>query len=404
MKVDPATITEAAWAGMTLFVSGPRSGHATPVLTTSARGMQASITNGTAGPWNLSGDPTFLLVIDGVAPIGLTAAAVNFANPALATATEVVTWLNSEPTFNTLAKAKVSSGKVNIRNKLGALNSRFEILASAVATAMNWTVGSLASGSTTGNDLRIRTNSWDADPNVTWNSVDRRIEYQLDDVAGLTAGTYAMYVNGYRTARPEGFALLTFQVGTATADKYVATNCADCHGTKHMHLDAAGRHPVDFNTDYCKNCHDYRQEGPNSDVWAAYGADPLVKKVHGVHRGKYLTYPNKIYVNNPKWNGIIFPQDIRNCTKCHSDDTSGSWNTAPSRMACGACHDSDAEEAHMATQTSDPTPVYDAIRKTGGAWSGDEVESCAVCHGEGREYSAKAVHNISGPYVVPYPR
>ncbi len=405
VKVDPATITQAAWQGMTLFVSGPRTGLATPVLTTAAKGAQASVTNGAAGPWNLSGNPTFSLVINGVAPIVLTAAGGNFANPAAATATEVVTWLNGQAAFNTLAKARVSSGRVNIRNKPGALNSRFEILPSAVTTAMSWSVEvTLGSGFTPGNNLRIPTDAWDTDPKVAWNSVAQRIEYQLDDVAGLKTGTYAIYANGYKTVRPEGFALLTFRVGTATDDKFVATNCADCHGTKHMHLDAGGRHPADFTTDWCKNCHDYQLEGPNSDVWAAYGADPIVKKVHGVHRGKYLAYPDKIYPSNPKWSGIVFPQDIRNCTKCHSSDTTGSWDTAPSRMACGSCHDSDAAEAHMATQTNDPTPVYDPVTKTGGAWSGDEVEACNICHGEGKQYSARTVHNITSPYVPPYLR
>jgi len=405
VAVDPATITEAAWRGLSLYVSGPRSALATPVLTTAAAGKQASVTNGTSGPWNLSGDPTFVLSIDGAPATVLTALAANFTTPASASAAEVVAWLNSEPAFNTVAKARVSAGKVNIRNKPGVATSGFEILPSAVATAMGWTVGvTLPSGSTTGNDLRIRTDAWDADPRVVWNSGDHRIEYQLDDVAGLTPGTYAMYVDGYMSSRPEGFALLTFQVGTATTDAYIATNCSDCHGIKHMHLDAGGRHPVEFDTDYCKNCHDYRSEGPNADVWSTYGADPIVKKVHGLHRGKYLTYPDRVYPNNPKWSGIVFPQDIRNCTKCHSSDTTGTWKTSPSRMACGACHDSDAAETHMLLQTYDPTPVYDPVTRTGGAWSGDEVESCVVCHGEGRDYAVETVHDVTDPYVPPGPR
>jgi Cytochrome c7 and related cytochrome c len=48
-----------------------------------------------------------------------------------------------------------------------------------------------------------------------------------------------------------------------------------------------------------------------------------------------------------KYNEVGFPQDIRNCTKCHDgSDTStartaqgDNWKNAPSRLACGACHD-----------------------------------------------------------------
>lgn len=42
------------------------------------------------------------------------------------------------------------------------------------------------------------------------------------------------------------------------------------------------------------------------------------------------------------------------------------------RLPCGGCHDSDAATSHMRLQTFDPTPAT--------PWSGDEVESCTVCH------------------------
>ncbi len=40
--------------------------------------------------------------------------------------------------------------------------------------------------------------------------------------------------------------------------------------------------------------------------------------------------------------GIQFPQDQRNCTKCHDSSVSANadnWKNVPSRNACGACHD-----------------------------------------------------------------
>ena len=44
----------------------------------------------------------------------------------------------------------------------------------------------------------------------------------------------------------------------------------------------------------------------------------------------------------------------------------------------------------------DPTPVD--------PWSGDEEESCAVCHGAGRDFAVDEKHNITNPYVAPYAR
>ena len=46
-------------------------------------------------------------------------------------------------------------------------------------------------------------------------------------------------------------------------------------------------------------------------------------------------------------NETLYPQDIRNCTKCHDGSTTSrddrqdgnNWKNAPSRLACGACHD-----------------------------------------------------------------
>jgi hypothetical protein len=37
-------------------------------------------------------------------------------------------------------------------------------------------------------------------------------------------------------------------------------------------------------------------------------------------------------------------------------------------------------------------------------YSGDEVEACVICHGSGSSFSPDKVHNISDPYVPPYPR
>ena len=72
----------------------------------------------------------------------------------------------------------------------------------------------------------------------------------------------------------------------------------------------------------------------------------LPNHVHKIHMGKMLTKKNYSY-GGLLYNEVGYPQDIRNCTKCHDgSDTStaktaqgNNWKTAPSRLACGSCHD-----------------------------------------------------------------
>ncbi len=216
-------------------------------------------------------------------------------------------------------------------------------------------------------------------------------EYQLASVSGLKPGTYTVFARFQKASEARSFAVLNFQVGTATEEPMIATNCTSCHEDTRMH----GYAP--FNPDICKNCHDYQAQGTPPDLgWTTgnrngFGTTPLSRRVHGVHFGKYLSNPTQ---NTSGIEDIVFPQDVRNCTKCHA--TSDDWKTEPSRLACLACHDSDADQAHGTLMTVDPTP--------GQPYSGDEVESCKSCHGPGAEFSVENVHNISDPYAPPYPR
>ena len=105
---------------------------------------------------------------------------------------------------------------------------------------------------------------------------------------------------------------------------------------------SAGSWSLDFEpVKTCKSCH-------NNDGYAAYAdasapggrvADPIVRRVHGVHMGEHLKLP----FNNDPVTGdfkdyihVEFPADVNNCTACHLDER---WKTKPSRQACGSCHD-----------------------------------------------------------------
>ena len=64
--------------------------------------------------------------------------------------------------------------------------------------------------------------------------------------------------------------------------------------------------------------------------------------VHKMHMGSELT--NQGYgFGGIGINNVNYPQDIRNCTTCHSKSAAtpqgDNWKTVPNRIACGSCHD-----------------------------------------------------------------
>jgi hypothetical protein len=416
---DHTVVNSTNFSTARLFVYGPRAGTL-PVLTSIAKygvdTARASVTCSVNGPWAIS-NKVFRLAINGSAPQDIVIP--GFSN--LVTAAQVVAALNPIITnLNGGAIAGVSGARVQIRTMIRGAAARIEIYSGEVTTAMGWKAKGVvlepdvfvAAVSTPGNELRPVTDPLDfVDLMVT--RTPTNILYQLDDVAALAPGTYGVYAYWLPVAGKipgitnlTGLGQINFQVGTATAEKKIATNCSDCHGDTIFHLYEGPIHAATFDTDYCKACHDYshpntgdmfkNQGGTSLNGWSGFGAMPINRRVHGAHRGNYLEHPEQIYANATvdTFGHIIFPQDIRNCTKCHAE--TDTWKQRPSRVACLACHDTDQAKTHglLMTYIPDPSDPYGPKAQ----------ESCEVCHGSERAYSPDKVHAISKPYVPPYPR
>ncbi len=420
VPIDHTKVTDGNFGTASFMVYGPRA-RAYPVLTAAAKNvsskLRASASNNKDGPWDVNGKD-FKISINGSAPQVITIKGA----AALVTPAEVVSSLNAVITnLNGGAKASVSGVRVAIRTLTQGDAARIEIYNGPVTDAMIWkrppgTVMepdiTIAAASTAGNDLRALADPLNfADPLVVRTAAN--ITYALDDVAGLSPGTYNIYAYYLPTAgkivgldAKVGLGHLSFQVGTATSEKKVATRCTDCHGDTIFHFSSGPIHPAPFDTDYCTACHDYghtasgdlfkNQGGTSLNGWSGFGAMPIARRVHGVHRAHYLEHSEEIYANATKdtFGEIIFPQDIRNCTKCHAE--TDNWKKQPSRLACLACHDSDEAKAHGKLMTFMPNP--------GDPYGSTSVETCTLCHGAGAEFSPDKVHRISNPYVPPYPR
>jgi OmcA/MtrC family decaheme c-type cytochrome len=147
--------------------------------------------------------------------------------------------------------------------------------------------------------------------------------------------------------------------------------CNNCHGELALH--GSGRTEVD----YCVTCHN----GGSSDANSGQSID-FKQMIHKIHRGASL--PSVVAggeyaiwgFRNSKhdYSDVHFPQDIKNCTKCHDDadaDTPDAmqWHQRPSLEACGSCHDD----------------INFALGKDGGHEGGIQTsnDDCTVCHKEG---------------------
>jgi len=168
-------------------------------------------------------------------------------------------------------------------------------------------------------------------------------------------------------------------------------NCNSCHNKLALH--GGGR----IDTKYCVTCHN-----PGSTDADTGNTVDFKVMVHKIHHGENLPSvafgPDLIEGTGDDGTGVyqiigyggsvhdystvVFPQDIRNCTKCHDgtdpDTTQGdNWKTQISMQACGSCHDNiDFSKDGSAAGANDP------LGHPGGIVS--DNSECVTCHASGR--------------------
>jgi OmcA/MtrC family decaheme c-type cytochrome len=105
--------------------------------------------------------------------------------------------------------------------------------------------------------------------------------------------------------------------------------------------------------------------------------------IHKIHMGEDLTMTGGTYTGFPKPYEVTYPQDVRNCVKCHrvgpNAPLADNWKTQPSQRACGACHD-DISFVSPPPNGRHGGKNNDGLH-SGGAVSGDG--NCLVCHSAG---------------------
>ncbi|MGD8843239.1 MAG: OmcA/MtrC family decaheme c-type cytochrome [Gammaproteobacteria bacterium] len=173
-------------------------------------------------------------------------------------------------------------------------------------------------------------------------------------------------------------------------------NCNECH-------DKITAHGSRFEMKLCVTCHN-----PGSWVVDDTGNTTVDFKVmvHKIHRGAELPSVEaggSYAVGSHDFSDIEFPQDIRNCTKCHDGDDpdtpqGNNWQM-PNMAACGSCHDDISFDIDGSGCFPDPeaaTCTPEAQQGHPGGIVTDNSE-CLTCHAPGRIAGSVAEsHTIPG--------
>ena len=169
------------------------------------------------------------------------------------------------------------------------------------------------------------------------------------------------------------------------------TDVASCNGC-HEKLALHGGGRVD--TQYCVMCHNPGTTDANSG-----NSLDMATMTHKIHAGKLLNKGGEDYTiwgyQNSKhsYAEVGFPQDLRNCTKCHSaanpaTPQGDNWKNKPTKEACLTCHASSIGSAWELTHKTYAANLIGAAAPAAALTN----QFCAGCHNVTSEVSPERVH------------
>ncbi|HEY2926063.1 OmcA/MtrC family decaheme c-type cytochrome [Piscinibacter sp.] len=172
------------------------------------------------------------------------------------------------------------------------------------------------------------------------------------------------------------------------------SSCNSCHEKLALH--GGGR----VDTQFCVMCHNPGTTDANSGNVLI-----LANMAHKIHSGKLLKkalddgkggedYTIWGFQNSKhSYAEVGFPQDLRNCTKCHSGANPATpqgdnWKTMPTKEACLTCHANKAGSDWEAKHT-----IFAGTLVGTGAVATDLTnKQCSDCHKPGSNISPERVH------------
>ena len=156
--------------------------------------------------------------------------------------------------------------------------------------------------------------------------------------------------------------------------------CKKCHSDQMQNAAHAGGY---LDTRACVVCHtplgaDYGEEMQTDEAWLT----PLVHKIHAAI--PMAAFPDRI--DGKGYGAVTYPQDIRNCTTCHTgnEGMTDAWKSNPTAVGCTSCHE---------------TTTF----VTGGTHSGGPQATNALCSGCHGAAAIEGYHAIPAPDAVNVP-
>ncbi|MCC6528532.1 MAG: OmcA/MtrC family decaheme c-type cytochrome [Polyangiaceae bacterium] len=196
--------------------------------------------------------------------------------------------------------------------------------------------------------------------------------YQMTDIA-MAAGA---------TATP---------VATPVGEIVTTAACESCHGPRIGNVGHGGGYNK---VEYCRNCHTQDPastftDGGVTTSFLAAGLD-LRTMIHQIHSA--IDHTKGGVDPGFDWTEVTYPQDTRNCDKCHQGVDGDRWNTLPTRSACGSCH--------FDISFVSPAPAGMTLH-TGGAQATNQ--NCGLCHDPAtiRGFHVTDVSTPNNPDVPP---
>ncbi|HTS82527.1 MAG TPA: OmcA/MtrC family decaheme c-type cytochrome [Myxococcaceae bacterium] len=183
---------------------------------------------------------------------------------------------------------------------------------------------------------------------------------------------------------PSDSSAASFHGGNRNDTKY----CVVCHTDQRKYGQATATYNASTLTITSSSSYRFGGFG-NVALDRAVGNFP--NQIHHIHAGPVLAYSGYNY-GGVLFNEVLFPQDLRNCTKCHDGSATSTaptpegdnWKNVPSRLACGGCHDGiDFGTGHGVTLADKAAGKTETTTFNGFAHGGfqqpDDTQ-CVQCH------------------------
>ena len=193
--------------------------------------------------------------------------------------------------------------------------------------------------------------------------------------------------------------------------------CDDCHNQLAMH----GNNRTD-NIEVCVTCHapnvtdvNRRADQCASDLGTDDTSVDMKYMIHAMHASGAIGVPYEVcgFGNSTHVYEFTYPGKLNNCEGCHlpggyypvdpaevlgtTVDVGALVNSpiddlvvSPNAVVCSSCHASELAANHMIQNGGD----FNATKAADSTLISSGVETCALCHGEGRSADVAEVHGI----------